>query len=173
MGFFPSKADPDVWMRKAPDKSCYEYVAVYVDNLMVAMKNPKAFFDELKGTYGFKLKGDGSIDYHLGLNFYLDKDGTMIQRPAKYIEKMVETYVRMYKEKPPKAKTPLEKGDHPEVDTSSLCDEKGKKEYMSICGQLQWLVSLGRFDIFSAVVTMSRFRVTPRIGQGGPTHWSS
>jgi len=31
-------------------------------------------------------------------------------------------------------------------------------------GTLQWLVSLGRFDIFSAVVTLSRFRIDPRVG---------
>ena len=31
-------------------------------------------------------------------------------------------------------------------------------------GQLQWLVSLGRFDVATAVMTMSRFRSNPRIG---------
>ena len=34
----------------------------------------------------------------------------------------------------------------------------------SMIGQLQWLVTLGRFDIFSAVTTLSRFRVAPRKG---------
>ena len=31
-------------------------------------------------------------------------------------------------------------------------------------GQLQWCISLGRIDIFSACVTMSTFRIMPRIG---------
>ena len=31
-------------------------------------------------------------------------------------------------------------------------------------GALQWCVSLGRFDILAAVMTMSRFRIAPRIG---------
>ena len=31
-------------------------------------------------------------------------------------------------------------------------------------GALQWLVSLGRFDIFTATMTMSRFRVAPWVG---------
>jgi hypothetical protein len=34
-------------------------------------------------------------------------------------------------------------------------------------GQFQWLVSLGRFDIFSAVTTLSRYRVKPREGHVG------
>ena len=31
-------------------------------------------------------------------------------------------------------------------------------------GQLQWLVTLGRFDIHAQVATMSRFRAAPRQG---------
>ena len=31
--FKPSKADPDVWMRPEPGGTCYEYIAVYVDDL--------------------------------------------------------------------------------------------------------------------------------------------
>ena len=38
MGLKPSKADPDVWMRLSKDESVYEYIAVYVDDLAIAMK---------------------------------------------------------------------------------------------------------------------------------------
>lgn len=34
----------------------------------------------------------------------------------------------------------------------------------SMVGQFQWLVTLGRFDIFSATVTLARFRTAPRKG---------
>ena len=33
MKFTPSKADPCIWLRKAPNLTCYEYIAVYVDDL--------------------------------------------------------------------------------------------------------------------------------------------
>ena len=36
--FKPSKADPDVWMRPEPGGTCYEYIAVYVDDLAIAEK---------------------------------------------------------------------------------------------------------------------------------------
>ena len=163
-GFTPSKADPDVWMRPLKDGSCYEYVAVYVDDLLMAMKDPKKFCDTLKEKYNFKLKGDGPIDYHIGLNYYKDKDGTLIQQPLKYIDRMIKSYEDTYKELPKKFKTPLEKNDHPEVDTSDLLGPEGIKKYLTMIGQLQWLVALGRFDIFSAVTTMSRFRSAPREG---------
>jgi hypothetical protein len=58
----------------------------------------------------------------------------------------------------------LEKGDHPEVDTSDELDEEGIKKYQTMIGCLQWAISLGRFDIQTATMTMSRFRSAPRKG---------
>ena len=37
-------------------------------------------------------------------------------------------------------------------------------KYLTMVAQLQWLVTLGRFDIHSQVTTMSRFRAAPRQG---------
>ena len=34
-------------------------------------------------------------------------------------------------------------------------------KYLTMVGQLQWLVTLGRFDIHAQVATMSRFRAAP------------
>ena len=36
-------------------------------------------------------------------------------------------------------------------------------KYLTMVGQLQWLVLLGRFDLHAHVATMSRFRAGPRI----------
>jgi len=44
-------------------------VAVYVDDLVIASKDPKAITDALTNHHGFKPKGTGSIEYHLGMNF--------------------------------------------------------------------------------------------------------
>jgi hypothetical protein len=59
---------------------------------------------------------------------------------------------------------PLEKGDHPEIDTSAFLEEEDIKKYQSLIGALQWTVTLGRFDITTAVMTMSSFRAAPRKG---------
>ena len=34
MGFLPSKVDSCIWMRKNEKLNCYEYIAVYVDDLV-------------------------------------------------------------------------------------------------------------------------------------------
>ena len=68
----------------------------------------------------------------------------------------------MFKEKPRKSRPPLEGGDHPEPDTSELCDEHETKQFQTLIGQLQWLSSLGCFDIAVHVMSLSRFRAQPR-----------
>ena len=44
--------------------------------------------------------------------------------PSKYIDKMEETYERLFGEPPnDKVSSPLTKGDHPELDTSVFLEE--------------------------------------------------
>ena len=162
--FKPSKADPDVWMRPEPGGTCNEYTAVYVDDLAIAAKDPQAFCNELKKKYNLKLKGVGTLEYHLGCTYKKDPDGTLAADPRRYVNKILESYKRMFKEKPRKSRPPLEGGDHPELDTSELCDEHQTKQFQTLIGQLQWLISLGRFDIAVHVMSLSRFRAQPRKG---------
>ena len=162
MGFFPSRAEADIWMRPAGDH--YEYIGVYVDDLLIISKNPKAISDALMDKYKFKLKGTGPITFHLGCDFVRDDDGKLCYQPKKYIEKMVDNYERIFGEKPRKYKSPLEKGDHPELDMSPLLKGDEVKIYQSLIGALQWVIQIGRWDITTAVMTMSRFRALPRQG---------
>ena len=62
------------------------------------------------------------------------------------------------------AKSPLEKNDHPELDNNELCNEEQITKYMCMIGQLQWTITLGRYDILAHVMSMSRFRLAPKIG---------
>ena len=89
--FKPSKADPDVWMRPEPGGTCYEYVAVYVDDLAIAAKDPQAFCHELKKRYYLKLKGVGPLEYHLGCAYKKDPDGTLAADPRRYVNKILES----------------------------------------------------------------------------------
>ena len=164
MKFKPSKADPDVWMRPEPGGTCYEYIAVYVDDLAIAAKDSQAFCNELKKKYNLKLKGVGPLEYHLGCTYKKDPDGTLAADPRRYVNKILESFERMFKEKPRKSRPPLEGGDHPELDTSELCDEHQTKQFQTLIGQLQWLISLGHFDIAVHVMSLSRFRAQPRKG---------
>ena len=162
MGFTPSKADPDVWMRLVNDH--YEYIAVYVDDLLIASKDPRSILDLLKTKYGYKLKGDGEVEYHLGMDFGRDPDGTLYFGPQRYVKKMIDNYELLFGEKPKEYITPLEKTDHPELDNTEELDSSGISMYQSLIGSLQWAVSLGRFDIATAVMSMSRYRAAPGVG---------
>ena len=164
MKFFPSMAEEDIWMRDMGDH--YEYIAVYVDDLLIASRNPKAITDTLESApINFKLKGTGPLSFHLGCDYFRDEDGTLCYGPRKYIDRMVQAYESLFGTKPStKYTSPLEKNDHPELDTSDLLDEDGIAQYQSLIGVLQWTITLGRFDIGTAVMTMSGFRVAPRQG---------
>ena len=51
--------------------------------------------------------------------------------------------------------SPLEKNDHPEHDNSQLCNEEQITKYKSMIGQLQWAITLGRYDILAQVMSKS------------------
>jgi hypothetical protein len=55
----------------------------------------------------------------------------------------------------------LEKGDHPKLDTSELCTTEQVTRYQSMIGTLQWIVTIGRFNMHTAVMTMSGFLIAP------------
>ena len=77
-------------MRK--NNNIYEYVAVYVDDLAFAVKDPKAFVKILETKYKFTVKGTGPLTYHLGADFGRDKDGILYMAPKKYINRMIANY---------------------------------------------------------------------------------
>ena len=74
MGLKPSRADPDTQMKHSKDGSHYEYIAVYVDDLAICMKDPKSFCDALKKKYKLKLREVAPINYHLGCGYTRDED---------------------------------------------------------------------------------------------------
>ena len=87
-------------MRPAKEGSCYEYIAVYVNDLAIA---PKKITDQYQNKHNFKLKGTEPLTHHL--------------------EKILESYERTLGSKPHKGRPPLEESDHHELDTSELCHD--------------------------------------------------
>jgi hypothetical protein len=62
-GFLPCKVEPDIWMRDKGDH--YEYVGVYVDDLVFAMKDPSSFIKTLESKYFSNSKGLVSYPFTL------------------------------------------------------------------------------------------------------------
>ena len=134
-GWTSCLAEPDIWIRQ--DQDHYEYIAVYVDDLTIAMKDPESFVNTLKAKYKFHFKGTGLLAFQLGADFYRDSDGILSMAPRKYIERLIKNYEQTFGEKPKMTVySPLEKGDHPELDESELLDAESIAQYQSIIGSL-------------------------------------
>jgi len=55
----------------------------------------------------------------------------------------------------------LEKGDHWELDRSEILGINDVKKYQSLIESLHWAVSLGSWDVATAVMTMSNSGQNP------------
>jgi hypothetical protein len=138
---------------------------------LISARNPNDIVKVLKENHKLKLKGMGPLTYHLGRDYFRDKDGTLCYGPRKYISKMIGQFENIFGCKPSDYTSPLEKGNHPEVDTSEELSAEGIKKYQTMIGSLQWAVSLGRFDNQTATMTMSGFRAAPRQGHSDRLKW--
>ena len=129
-------------MRENKNLKCYEYLATYVDDLCIAAQNPGKIIQTLKEDYKLKIKGDGPSSHPLGADFTRDKYKTLVCHPKKYINRLIESYHSMFKQDPPKnMRTPLDKNDHPELDDTELLTGVSFQHYLTMTGQLQWLVT--------------------------------
>jgi hypothetical protein len=90
MGFVQRQAESDIWMRE--NDGLYEYIAVYVDDQLIAARDPGEITPILENTHKFKLKGAGLLTCHLGCDYFRDKDGTLCYGPLKYIGKIMNQY---------------------------------------------------------------------------------
>ena len=136
-----------------------------MDDLAIVSKDPQSIISLLTGKHGLKLKGTGPIGYHLGCDFFRDKDNILCMCPRRYIEKMIDNYQVMFGCKPKQLyMSPLERNDQPELNTSEELEIEDIKKYQALIGAIQWAVSIRRLDVATAVMTLSKFRSAPRKG---------
>ena len=104
----------------------YECITICLDDLLIASKDPHCVADALTNNHHFKLKDIAPLFYHLGCNFGSDGDRTLHFAPRKCIEKMEEYYLSVFGSKPKQIyMLQLEKGCHPELDTSKYLNQDG------------------------------------------------
>ena len=69
MEFQSSMADPDVWLRaatKTDGESYYEYVLMYVDDILSLLCNPRIILEEIQCTFKLKHGKIEGAEYYLG-----------------------------------------------------------------------------------------------------------
>ena len=60
--------------------------------------------------------------------------------------------------------SPLDKDDKPELDQTPLLGPDGIKCFQTVIGAAQWLITLSRFDIAHAIMSLGLFHATPHKG---------
>ena len=168
MGFRPSKADADLWMKKCSDGH-YEYIARYVDDVIAFSKDPMAIMKRLKEKYF--MKGVGTPRYYLGgdvldLGEDWNKDGLFHAFSARtYLDNCLPKIADLLGcERLRKQHTPFDENYHAELDDSPLVSPERITIYRSLIGSANWVLTLGRFDIAYTLSTLSRYNNAPREG---------
>jgi len=87
--------------------------------------------------------------------------GHFVLVQIKYIKKILSVYENMFSQKPKPSSSPLERNHHPELDTLEEVAADVISQYQSMIGALQWIMSLGRFDICTSIMTLSYFHIAP------------
>ena len=175
MGYRPSYADPDVWMRPGI-KPCgfeyWEYVLCYVDDVLSISDKPMSTMKQIQQK--FKLKNDKIEEptSYLGadLSKMENQDGDLCwaMSSEKYCTATVDNIKSILHKKglrlPNKCVTPLSSGYRPEMDVTAELKADGVQWYQEMIGQLRWAIEIGRVDILLEVSLLSQHLALPREG---------
>ena len=162
LGFKPTRADPDLWIKIDKSRDEYEYIGTYVDDLIMVSNNAGQYLQAIKDKYPIR-NISYDPEYYLGNNVERKQNKTLKISNKKYINEVLNNYERQNGDLK-KEKVPMSGGDHPELDESPELSNEEQTKYQSNIGILQWIVTSGRFDISYAVASLSRFNSRPREG---------
>mmetsp|Transcript_15996 Transcript_15996/g.23839 ORF Transcript_15996/g.23839 Transcript_15996/m.23839 type:complete len:1130 (+) Transcript_15996:7540-10929(+) len=181
LGYKPSRADMDVWMKPETNpktgEEYYAYVLVYVDDLLHIHHDPEAFMKELKGVYRLKDDSLGPPTRYLGANVEKVQleDGSVAwsttseeycRAAIDNVEKMLELEgtqpLKVFGAKA--GERPFPAPYRPEVDVTKVLGDDLHSRYLQLIGVLRWAIELGRIDIITEVSVLSQHQCNPREG---------
>ena len=168
--------DPDVWRKPAvkPDgEKYYEYIVVYIDDLLVIGQNPTNITDALQADpFNYTLKDVDEPKSYLGAvisKYNLEGSVTWAISADDYLRKALANVEEQFGKlstmfSKSQLSNPAAPDYHPEIDTSKLLEGDDVTLYQSYIGILRWAVELQRIDIAHATATMAKFMSAPRQG---------
>jgi hypothetical protein len=175
LGYKPTLADPDVYLRKAvkPDGfEYYEMVLVYVDDTLCVSHEPKVTMEEIAKIYRIKEGSLGPPERYLGADIskYQLPNGkeawamsarSYVKAAVKNIESILDKEGLKLRAKTDR---PMVLSYRPEVDTSPVLNDMLATSFQHLLGVLRWSVELGRIDIHTEVSMLSSHNAMPRVG---------
>ena len=170
-----SMADPDVWLRaaaKGDGESYYEYVLMYVDDILAISCDARAILDEIQITFKFKNGMIEAPEYYLGARLQKkDMNGLQCwtitsQDYVKAAVKNVEETIKKSGRRLPTSNidTPMNITFSPEMDVTEELNGDDTTYYQELIGVLRWATEIGRVDILLGVSLLSQYQASPREG---------
>ena len=173
--FKPSAADPDVWMcpaTKADGTKYYEYVLVYVDDILAMSEKPEEIMQSLMNDFTFKGGADGIIPPTDYLGAKLEWKEDIMGRGCtsyKYVNAAIQAVEERLKERndrplPSRVATLMSYDYIPELDATEELQSDKVNYYQELIGILRWAMEIGWVDILHEVSILSEYQVNPRRG---------
>jgi len=175
--FSSSLADPDVWLRpaiKENGETYYEYIFVYVDDILVLSTTPEKIIKTIGQSYRLKENSVSRPKTYLGAEikpfrdphqpavemWSMSADGYLKEALKSLEHDLEKGQMRL----PTKVSTPLAHKYRPEIDISPFLDSDHTRWYQQLVGILRWAVELGRIDIHLSVALLAQYLSQPRRG---------
>ena len=175
IGFKSSIADPDVWLRPAMKESGeehYEYIVMYVDDILCASQNAKSVLRSIEGNT-IKYKNDKIEPPAMYLGGRLQKKSINDTEcwtitSVDYINAAISTVEEALKNRPyklpTKARTPMTLSYLPELDDTPELESDDVQFYQEMMGMLRWATELGKVDMLHELSLLSQYQANPRQG---------
>jgi len=176
MGFKDTRADPNVYIRRARKDDGYEYyemLLVYVDDVLIISHKPGSIADEIDNHYKIKPGSRGAPERYLGADAKVQTGrGQEVWSTSSksYVQNAVKIVENLLKEdglelrSPAKTKNPFPTNYRPEIDVTEELGPDLLSRYLQLIGMLRWAVELGRLDIYLEVSLLSQYQASPRAG---------
>ena len=144
-------------------------VFTWVDDLLIHSKSLISFGhmrkDNLKGTQVHRSIISEAISRRL--NGQETMRESLAWSAKTYITSVTEHIEKLYRVEPKNYQSPMESTYRPELDVTELLTESERTQYQMLIGCGNWVVTLRRYDVHYAVVTLARHSATPRKGRIG------
>jgi hypothetical protein len=173
--FTSSLADPDVWFRtaiKSNGETYYEYIFVYVDNILVLSEMPEAIIKAIGQAYRLKENSISVPKTYLGaeIETFRDPNNPSVEMWSmsadRYLKEAIWNVEFDLKKAdlklPTKVATLLCHKYRPELDVGSFLDADYTRWYQQLIGILRWSSELGCLDIHLSIGLLAQCLAQPR-----------
>jgi hypothetical protein len=161
-------------VRESDGHEYYEYVLIYVDDILCVSHKPKEVLQRIDKFFPMKPGSIREPDIYLGAKVsrvqLLNTVTAWALSPSKYVQEAVknlEEYLAHEcngRKLGKKRTTPMAASYRPELDVTPELDAERANYFQSQIGVLRWAVELGRIDIMTEVSMLSSHLALPREG---------